>query len=81
MTTCSHQTGIVAIALFKLVKGVWLLLIGLGLLNLMHGEIATLFSRSIEALHVNADPRITHAPVLKMDAAQPQDLAFRLSRA
>ncbi|MBX3330201.1 MAG: DUF2127 domain-containing protein [Nitrospira sp.] len=58
-----------------------LLLVGFGLLKLMHVDIATLFSRLIEALHLNADSRIMHALVLKVDAAQLQDLAFLLSRA
>ncbi|MDC8450744.1 MAG: DUF2127 domain-containing protein [Nitrospira sp.] len=76
MTTRFHQTGIAMIALFKLVKGVLLLLVGLGLLKLMHADIATLFSCLIEGLHLNADSRIIHALVL--DALQPQDLAFWL---
>ncbi len=74
MTTRSHQTGLAAIAVFKLVKGVLLLLLGLGLLKLMHADIATLFSLLIEALHVNADSRIIHALVLKVDALQPHSV-------
>ncbi len=57
MTTPSHQTGLAAIALFEIVEGMLLLLVGLGLLKLMHAEIAMLFSRLIEALHLNADSR------------------------
>ncbi|UVT14965.1 MAG: DUF2127 domain-containing protein [Nitrospira sp.] len=74
MTPRSHQTGLAAIAVFKLVKGVLLLLVGLGLLKLMHAEIATLFSRLIETLHLNADSRIIHALVLKVDALQPHSV-------
>jgi uncharacterized membrane protein (DUF2068 family) len=74
MTPRSHQTGLAAIALFKLVKGALLLLVGLGLLKLMHADIATLFSRLIEALHLNADSRIIHALVLKVDALQPHSV-------
>lgn len=74
MTPRSHQTGLAAIAVFKLVKGVMLLLLGLGLLKLMHADIATLFSRLIEALHLNADSRIIHALVLKVDALQPHSV-------
>lgn len=70
----SHQTGLVLIAVFKLLKGVLLLLVGFGLLKLMHAEIATLFSRLIEALHLNADSRIIHALVLKVDALQPHSV-------
>lgn len=71
MATHSHQTGLAVIAVFKVVKGVLLLLLGLGLLRLVHAEIATLFSLLIEALHLNADSRIMHALVLKVDALQP----------
>ena len=67
----SHQTGLAFIAWFKVVKGLLLLLAGLGLLKLIHAEIATLFSLLIEALHLHADSRILHALVLKVDALQP----------
>jgi uncharacterized membrane protein (DUF2068 family) len=74
MTMHPHQTGLAAIAVFKLVKGALLLLVGLGLLKLVHADIATLFSRLIEALHLNADSRIIHALVLKVDALQPHSV-------
>jgi Predicted membrane protein (DUF2127) len=51
MTTRHHQTGLAAIAVFKLVKGALVLIVGLGLLKLMHADIAMLFSRLIETLH------------------------------
>ncbi|NOT22798.1 MAG: DUF2127 domain-containing protein [Nitrospiraceae bacterium] len=70
MTTHSHHTGLAVIAVFKVVKGLLLLLLGLGLLKLMHAEIATLFSLLIEALHLNADSRFIHTLVLKVDALQ-----------
>jgi uncharacterized membrane protein (DUF2068 family) len=74
MAIRSHQTGFAVIALFKVVKGLLVLLVGLGLLQLMHAEIATLFSLLIEALHLNADSRIIHALVLKVDALQPHSV-------
>jgi uncharacterized membrane protein (DUF2068 family) len=74
MTTHSHQTGLAVIALFKVVKGLLLLMVGLGLLELMHADLATLFSRLIEALHLNADSRIIHALVLRIDALQPHSV-------
>jgi len=64
MTACSHHTGLAVIAVFKVVKGLLLLFLGLGLLKLVHAEIATLFSLLIEALHLNADSRLIHALVL-----------------
>jgi uncharacterized membrane protein (DUF2068 family) len=69
-----HQTGIVAIAAFKLVKGGLLLVVGFGLLELMHAEIAALFALVLETLHINADTRFVHALVLKVDALQPHSI-------
>ncbi|MCP9465467.1 MAG: DUF2127 domain-containing protein [Nitrospira sp.] len=74
MTARSHQAGLTVIALFKVVKGLLLLMVGLGLLELMHADLATLFSRLIEALHLNADSRIIHALVLRIDALQPHSV-------
>jgi uncharacterized membrane protein (DUF2068 family) len=74
MMTTSHRPGLALIAVFKLMKGLLLLLVGLGLLRLVHAEIATLFSLLIEALHLNADSRILHALVLKVDALQPHSV-------
>ncbi len=70
----SHHTGLVLIAAFKIVKGLLLLFVGLGLLKLVHADIATLFSQLIEALHLHADSRILHALVLKVDALQPHSV-------
>ena len=74
MTIRSHHTGLAVIAVFKVVKGLLLLLLGLGLLKLMHAEIATLFSLLIEALHLSADSRFIHTLVLKVDALQPNSV-------
>src|SRR4029077_11678643 len=74
MTARSHHTGLAVIAVFKVVKGLLLLLLGLGLLKLVHAEIATLFSLLIEALHLNADSRFIHELVLKVDALQPHSV-------
>ena len=71
MTARSHHTGLAVIAVFKVVKSLLLLLLGLGLLKLVHAEIATLFSLLIEALHLNADSHLIHEFVLKVDALQP----------
>jgi uncharacterized membrane protein (DUF2068 family) len=69
-----HHSGLAVIAVFKAVKGLLLLLFGFGLLKLVHAEIATLFSLLIEALHLNADSRLVHALVLKVDALQPHSV-------
>jgi len=74
MTMRTYHTGLAAIAVLKIAKGVLLLLLGLGLLKLVHAEIATLFSLLIEALHLNADSRLIHGLVLKVDALQPHSV-------
>jgi len=74
MKARTHHTGLAVIAVFKVVKGLLLLFLGLGLLKLVHAEIATLFSLLIEALHLNADSRLIHALVLKVDALQPHSV-------
>ena len=63
-----------AIAVFKLFKGILLLLVGFGLVELMHADIATWFSLLLESLHLNADTRLVHALVLKVDALQPHSI-------
>ncbi|HJT21297.1 MAG TPA: DUF2127 domain-containing protein [Nitrospira sp.] len=67
----SHRSGLAAIAIFKLAKGLLLLSAGFGLLRLLHAEIATLFAQLLEALHVSADSRMIHALILKVDQLQP----------
>jgi len=74
MTTTSHRPGLAIIAVFKMVKGLLLSVVGVGLVEVMHAEIATLFSLLVEALHLNADSRILHAAVLKVDALQPHSV-------
>ena len=69
-----HHTGIALIAGFKFLKGVLLLVVGLGLLKLVHADIATLFSQLLEILHLDADSRVLHALLLKVDALQPQNV-------
>lgn len=69
-----HHTGMMLIAGFKVLKGFLLLIVGLGLLRLVHAEIATLFSQLLETLHLNADSRILHSLLLMVDALQPQSV-------
>lgn len=74
MQASQHHAGLAVIAVFKLVKGALLLFLGFGILKLMHAEVATLFSLLIEALHLNADSRLLHTLVLKVDALQPHSV-------
>ena len=72
--TSSHHTEMVAIAIFKLVKGILLLIVGVGLLEMMHADIATLFSLLLESLQLNTDTGVMRALVLQVDALQPHSL-------
>jgi len=74
MITKQHHTGMVLIAGLKVLKGLLLLSVGLGLLKLVHADIATLFAHLLEVLHLNADSRILHSLVLKVDALQPHSV-------
>jgi uncharacterized membrane protein (DUF2068 family) len=74
MATTSHRTGLALIAVFKVGKGLLLLIVGMGLLKLVDAEIATLFSLLIEALHLNAHSHLIHALVLKVDALEPHSV-------
>ena len=71
MAARTHDTGVALIALFKIAKGLLLFFLGLGLLELVHAELATLFSLLIEALHLNANSRLIHGLVLRVDSLQP----------
>jgi uncharacterized membrane protein (DUF2068 family) len=72
--TKQHHTGMVLIAGFKVVKGLLLLLVGLGFLKLVHAETATLFAKLLEALHLNAESHVLHALVLQVDALRPESI-------
>src|SRR4026209_1222470 len=72
--TSRHHTGMAAIAVFKLFKGMLLLLVGFGLLELMHADLVTLFSLLLESLHLHADTRLMHALMLKVEALQPHSI-------
>lgn len=74
MRTRPHDTGVALIALFKIAKGLLLFFLGLGLLELVHAEIATLFALLIEALHLNANSRLIHGLVLNVDVLQPHSV-------
>jgi uncharacterized membrane protein (DUF2068 family) len=62
------------IGLFKLAKGVSLLIIGFGLLKLLHRDMAAVTQRWIEVLRVDPDNRFIHAALLKIFRITPKEL-------
>lgn len=65
---------LILIGLFKLVKGVGLLLLGFGLLKLLHRDIAQVTEHWIEVLRVDPENRIIHRALLKIFNVTPKQL-------
>jgi len=62
------------IGLFKLAKGLSLLIVGFGLLRLMHRDVASVAQRWIEVLRVDPDNRFIHRALLKVFNVTPKQL-------
>ena len=72
-----RKTGdlwIFLIGLFKLFKGLTLLIAGFGLLRLMHKDIAEVANHWIEVLRVDPDNRFIHRALLKIFNVTPKQL-------
>jgi uncharacterized membrane protein (DUF2068 family) len=65
---------ILLIGLFKLVKGVGLLILGVGLLKMLHRDVATVAEHWIEVLRVDPDNRFVHRALLKIFNVTPKQL-------
>jgi uncharacterized membrane protein (DUF2068 family) len=62
------------IGLFKLAKGLSLLIIGFGLLKLLHHDIAEVTQHWVEVLRVDPDNRFIHAALVKIFRVTPKQL-------
>lgn len=62
------------IGLFKLFKGVSLLIVGVGLLKLLHRDVATVAEHWIEVLRVDPDNRFIHRALLRIFNVTPKQL-------
>ena len=60
------QRGLLYIALFKLFKGVLLLIVGVGALRLLHKDVAEIAMHWIDILRVDPGSRFIHAVLSKM---------------
>lgn len=65
---------ILLIGLFKLVKGISLLILGLGLLRLLHSDVAAVAEHWIEVLRVDPENRHIHRLLLKIFNVTPKQL-------
>jgi uncharacterized membrane protein (DUF2068 family) len=57
----SSKVGLRAVATFEATKGMVVLLLGLGLLSLLHKDVELAAEQMLEHLHVNPDHRLSHA--------------------
>ncbi|MDQ2948304.1 MAG: DUF2127 domain-containing protein [Acidobacteriota bacterium] len=72
------QRGLLYIALFKLFKGVLLLIVGVGALRLLHKDVAEIAMHWIDMLGVDPDSRFIHAllsKVLVMDDRKLREIS------
>jgi uncharacterized membrane protein (DUF2068 family) len=70
----SRSTGLILIGIFKLVKGLLLLAVGIGALKLLHKDIAEVVTRWAEAVRVDPDNRYIHGILAKVFSVTSKQL-------
>jgi uncharacterized membrane protein (DUF2068 family) len=65
---------IVLIGLFKLVKGISLLIVGVGLLRLLNKDVATVVTHWVEVLRVDPENRFIHRGLVRIFNVTPKQL-------
>lgn len=73
-----HQTSLAPIALFKLLKGLLVLLAGTGFLRWIDPEIDTVLSPVLDGLHLNIHTHLLHALAIRIDSL-PRHSLFLMS--
>lgn len=63
-----------AIALFKLLKGALLLVVGIGALRLLHKDVAETVMRWVDILRVDPDNRFIHGMLISVLRVSPKQL-------
>jgi uncharacterized membrane protein (DUF2068 family) len=75
MASARKRDGwLILIGLFKLVKGISLLIVGFGLLRLLHRDVASVVQHWIEVLRVDPDNRFVHRALLRIFNVTPKQL-------
>jgi len=69
-----NDTAILSIGLFKLVKGLLLVLVGLGAHALLHRDIGDTILKLVDALRVDPDNRYVHAALERVLNVTPNQL-------
>jgi uncharacterized membrane protein (DUF2068 family) len=68
------DTWIFLIGIFKLLKGISLVIVGFGLLRLLHRDIGTVVEHWIEVLRVDPENRFIHRALLRIFNVTPKQL-------
>jgi uncharacterized membrane protein (DUF2068 family) len=66
--------GILLIGVFKFVKGLLLIAVGIGALKLLHKNVAEIVGHWVEILRVDPDSRFFHGTVSKLLSITPKQL-------
>jgi len=77
--TAHDGKGLRVIAVFKLLKGLLLVVVGIGAINLLHRDVADLAVRWTTAIRVDPDNRLIHGLILKLglvDDRKLEELSF-----
>src|SRR5947209_4100957 len=69
-----HHFGLALIAVFKLLKGVLLLLAAIGLLRSMHSDLSAMVEHWITVLRMDPDSRYFHWLLARVSAISPHQL-------
>src|SRR5947207_9869932 len=75
MKTHPRHRGLWLIAIFKLAKGLLLLAVGIGVLSLLHKDVAEIFKHWVEVLHVDPDNRYINRLLVKLGMMDDRKLA------
>ena len=66
--------GLLLIGLFKLLKGLLLVAVGVGALKLLHKDVAAVIDHWVQLLRVDPDNRFIHRLLLKVISVSPRQL-------
>ena len=73
-TTRPSSTTLLAIAIFKLFKGMLLLVVGIGALKLLHRDVGEVVSHWVDVLRVDPDNRFIHRLLVRALSLTPKQL-------
>lgn len=70
----STSTGLILIGVFKLLKGLLLVAVGIGALKLLHKDVADVVTRWVEAVRVDPNNHFIHGILTKVFSVTPKQL-------